>query len=106
MNVQDKKRLKRTICLKDEIEDYVKHLGLDEKMQELRMLSLWQECVGDSISRYSKPQYIKQKKLFVSVENAAWRYELSIRKEEIISRLNESLKKINKHTAIKEIVFI
>jgi len=106
MSLQDKKRLKRTICLKDEIDDYVKHLGLDEKMQELKMLSVWQECVGDSIAKYSKPQYIKQKKLFVSVENAVWRYELSVRKEEIILRLNESLKKINKYMAIKEIVFI
>ncbi len=106
MKMQDNKRLSRTICLKDEIEEYVKHLGLDEKMQELKMLSVWRECVGDSIAKFSKPQYIKQKKLFVSVENAAWRYELSIRKEEIISRLNENLKKINKHKVIKEIVFI
>jgi predicted nucleic acid-binding Zn ribbon protein len=100
--VDYKERANKTICLEDELEDYVKHIGLDDKMQELKILNVWNECVGDSIAKVSRPAGINRNKLFVSVENAAWRYELSARKKEIIDRVNNILKA----KLIKDIIFI
>lgn len=98
----DQNRVNKTVCLKDELNDFMKHIGLDDRMQDLKILNVWEECVGSSIAKFSEPIRIVKNKLYVKVENAVWRYELSVRKDEIIPRLNQSLNK----KLIKEIVFI
>lgn len=71
-------------------------------MEELKILEVWNECVGEAIAKYSKPVGLKNNKLMVSAENAVWRYELAARKEEIMDKINKHLNK----KEIKEIVFI
>jgi len=78
------------------------YIGFDSRMQELQILNIWSECVGEAIAKYSSPQEIRKNKLFVKVENAAWRYELSLNKTGIIEKLNTKLKK----KLIKDIIFI
>ena len=101
-NIDTKTRLNRPVCLKNELDEFMQYIGLDAKMQELKILNVWAECVGESIAKFSTPVGLKKSKLFVSVENAAWRYELSVRKKELIEKLNKELNK----KAIKEIVFV
>ena len=101
-----KSRLNKTICLKTEIDSFMKHMGLDEKLQDLKILDVWEKCVGSVIAGYSVPVHLKKNKLFVSVENAVWRFELSSKKEEIICKLNKILNKRDTKITIKEIVFI
>ncbi len=104
--IDTKTRLNRTICLKDELDDFMKYIGLDARMHELKILQVWKECVGETIAKYSKPVEIRKNKLLISVENSVWRYELSSRKTEIIQKLNENLKSTKGRKIIKEIVFI
>lgn len=78
------------------------YIGFDSRMQELQILNIWSECVGEAIAKFSSPQEIRKNKLFVKVENAAWRYELSLNKTGIIEKLNTKLKK----KLIKDIIFI
>lgn len=104
--IDTRKRTNKIVCLSEEMDEFVKYLGLDEKMEELKILEVWNECVGNAISKFSKPVELKRNKLFVRVENAVWRYELSTKKNEIISRLNIILNKEVKKKNIKEIVFI
>ena len=104
--IDTKTRLNRTICLKDELDDFMKYIGLDARMHELKILQVWKECVGETIAKYSKPVEIRKNKLLISVENSVWRYELSSRKTEIIQKLNENLKSSKGRKIIKEIVFI
>ena len=101
-----KARQKRFVCLEDELDDLLKHFGLDEKIQELKFLNIWEECVGPTIAKNSKPVEIKRHKLLVSVENAAWRYELSLKKVEIINELNKRMRDLKTGKHIKEITFI
>jgi predicted nucleic acid-binding Zn ribbon protein len=100
----DKKneRGSKVINLKNDLDEFMEYIGLSEKMQDLKILKVWNECVGDTISKFSKPVEIKKNKLYVSVENAVWRYELSARKEEILGRVNEILK----NKKIKDIIFV
>jgi len=95
-------RLNKVINLRTELDEFMDYIGLSSKMHELKILKVWNECVGDTISKYSKPVDIKKNKLYVSVENAVWRYELSTRKEEILERVN----KVLKNKIIKDIVFV
>jgi hypothetical protein len=99
-------RLNKTVCLKDEMDSFMKHMGLDEKLQDLKILDVWEKCVGQVIAGYSVPVHLKKNKLFVSVENAVWRFELAAKKEEIINKLNKILNKQDNKITIKEIVFI
>jgi len=104
--IDTKSRYNKAICLKDELDSFMKHIGLDEKLQDLKILEVWEECVGSVIAKNSIPVELRKSKLMVSVENPVWRYELASRKEEIISRLNVILDRKNKKGIIKDIVFI
>lgn len=101
-SIDTKTRANKTVSLKSEIDIFMNYIGLDARMQELQILNVWKDCVGNAIANYSSPVEIRKSKLFVRVENSAWRYELSIKKDEIIEKLNKSLKK----KIIKEIIFI
>jgi predicted nucleic acid-binding Zn ribbon protein len=101
-NIETRTRFNKTVCLKNELDNFMNYIGLDSKMQELHILNVWSECVGEAIAKYSSPQEIRKNKLFVKVENAAWRYELSLNKAGIIEKLNIKLKK----KLIKDIIFI
>ena len=96
------KRLEKTVCLNDELDNFMKYLGMDSRMQELQILNVWNECVGENIAKFSTPVKIERNKLFISVENAVWRYELNVRKPVILEKVNSILKNKN----IKDIVFI
>jgi len=103
--MKDEKKNERgskVINLKNDLDEFMEYIGLSEKMQDLKILKVWNECVGDTISKFSKPVEIKKNKLYVSVENAVWRYELSARKSEILERVNQ----IIKNKIIKDIIFV
>ncbi len=95
-------RLGKVINLRNELDEFMEYIGLSEKMQEMKILKVWNECVGETISKFSKPVDIKKNKLYVSVENAVWRYELSARKVEILERVNQNLK----NKLLKDIIFV
>ena len=101
---QEKKdgRLGKVINLRNELDEFMEYIGLSEKMQEMKILKVWNECVGETISKFSKPVDIKKNKLYVSVETAVWRYELSARKVEILERVNQNLK----NKVLKDIIFV
>ncbi|MBK6536235.1 MAG: DUF721 domain-containing protein [Ignavibacteria bacterium] len=101
-NIDTKTRFNKTVSLKSELDVFMDYIGLDAKMQELKILDVWSDCVGKTIAQYSTPVELRKNKLLVRVENAAWRFELSMKKEEIISRLNDNFRK----KLIKEIIFI
>jgi len=101
-SIDTKTRFNKTVSLKNELDTFMQYIGLDAKMQELQILNIWKECVGSAIANYSTPIEIRKNKLLVRVENASWRHELSMKKEEIIEKLNLKLKK----KIIKEIIFI
>lgn len=97
-----RKRIGKTVSIGSEIDNLLSYYKLDDKMEELKILEVWKECVGEAIAKYSRPVGLKNNKLMVSAETAVWRYELSARKEDIIEKINKHLHK----KEIKEIVFI
>jgi hypothetical protein len=58
--------------------------------------------VGEKRARVAIPIKNKKGVLFVKVEDAVWRFELTKRKDELIDKVNLHLKK----NTIKDIVFI
>jgi len=84
--------------LSSEVNELIR--GLRDYRKE--RFAFWENVVGEKISKVAIPVKDKKGVLFVKVEDSIWRFELSRRKEELINKLNEHLKK----NTIKDIVFI
>lgn len=97
-NPDFKKHAQNQSLLSNEIDKLIKGI---KRIRKSRFL-FWEEVVGMKISKVAVPVMNKNGVLFVKVEDSIWRFELSRRKEELLPKINEHLKK----NRIKEIVFI
>jgi predicted nucleic acid-binding Zn ribbon protein len=93
-----KKHTQHQAVLSTEIDKLIKGI---KKIRKSRFL-FWDEVVGEKIASVAVPVKNKNGVLFVKVEDAIWRFDLSRRKEDLLPKINEHLKR----NLIKEIVFI
>jgi len=87
--------------LKQAIEALIDQYKIQEKLSETVVLNDWEKIVGKMIARHTKNMYIKKRILFVELDNAALRNELSYAKTKLVTAINKSLNS----EAIDEIVF-
>ncbi len=76
------------ILLKDAISAFLKDNNLESKLNETRVISAWEEVVGKLVSRHTNQMYVKNRTLFVRVDSAALREELSYQGSKLIKKLN------------------
>jgi predicted nucleic acid-binding Zn ribbon protein len=81
----------RTKSLGDVIEELIARLGIKKKLHEQDAFVVWDEAVGERIAKIATPTRMLRGTLIVSVKSGAWRNELSMRKQEIVGRINELL---------------
>jgi len=82
-------RRSETSPVKDLIEALMKKYGADVKIAENRLIKAWYEMLGNTVGKYTKNIYIKDKKLYVSVSSSIVKAELQLIKDEHTKRLNE-----------------
>jgi len=85
------RQMSRTTALGDALDSLIENLGIRKKLREQEVFALWADVVGERIAKVAKPTRIVQGTLVVSVKTGPWRNELTMRKREIVDRLNESL---------------
>lgn len=73
------------------IREWLKANGLEEKVQEGSIPAYWEEIVGEAIARNARLERIDKGRIFISVDSATWRAEVTMRREEIRQRINERL---------------
>jgi len=83
------------------IDELVQSLGIKKKIQEYDAVVYWESVVGERIAQMTTATRILQGVLFVHVKTSTWRNELTLRKKEIIDKLNTVIG-IN---AVKDIKF-
>jgi predicted nucleic acid-binding Zn ribbon protein len=66
----------------------VRDLGIDQTLQQYNVLTSWASIVGEKIARVTMPQRIENGILFVQVSSAPWRAELTMRRMEILEKVN------------------
>jgi len=66
----------------------VNGLGIQKKLQEYDAVVYWENVVGERIAQMTTATRILQGVLFVHVKSSTWRNELTLRKKEIIDKLN------------------
>ena len=70
------------------LDELVKGLGIQKKLQEYDAVVSWESVVGERIAQMTTATRILQGVLFVHVKTSTWRNELTLRKKEIIDKLN------------------
>lgn len=81
----------RTKSLGDALDELIENLGIKKKLREQNVFDFWDSAVGERIAQVARPTRIAKGTLFVTVTSGVWRNELSLRKTEILGRLNEVL---------------
>ena len=66
-------------------------LGLTRKIKEAGVAVSWPELVGPEIAAHTHVIKLDHGKLFVSVDEPAWRQELTFQKQVIREKINSSL---------------
>jgi predicted nucleic acid-binding Zn ribbon protein len=78
------------ILLKDAIEAFLKENNLDTRLNETKLIGAWEEVAGKLVARHTNQMYVKNRILFVKVDAAALREELTYQKSKLIKKLNKS----------------
>ncbi len=66
----------------------VRELGIAPRMAQYDVIAAWPDVVGPQISRVTAPQRMENGVLYVTVTTAPWRAELSMKRLELIEKLN------------------
>jgi predicted nucleic acid-binding Zn ribbon protein len=66
---------------------------LEGGLRDARMLEIWPEAVGPLIAKHTRAAFLKQKKVFVEVDNPIWKQELFTNKRMALKKYNELLQK-------------
>jgi len=77
--------------IKDALKNMVDAYRLKPKLNQKKIEVIWAEAMGVGISRYTKEVKLRKDKLFLTIDSAPLRQELSYGKEKIIKILNEEL---------------
>ena len=84
------------------IQELAQNFGIDKKLQQYEAVTRWASIVGPQIAKETEPQKIEKGLLLVRVRTGVWRNELTMRKQEIIARLNREIG----IDAVKDIKFL
>ena len=95
-----RKRLKRPLPITRVLDETLKNLGMEVKLKQHGVWSLWGDVVGPAIFAHAQPSGVRDGRLFVAVEDSLWLHQLNYLKHQILVELNNKLGK----AALREIV--
>lgn len=74
--------------LGDVIREFIQSNRLESKLNETKVINLWEKVVGEMVSKHTKYIHIRNKVLYVSIDSPSLRNELSYSREKIVQELN------------------
>jgi predicted nucleic acid-binding Zn ribbon protein len=72
------------------IAELLKALGIDTTLRKFSVLTAWSDVVGEQIARVTEPDRIENGVLYVRVTTAPWRAELSMKRFDILKKVNRA----------------
>lgn len=67
--------------------------GLDRKFQDLEVIRCYRESVGEVIWKKTREAFVRERTLVLKMDSGPVKQELSFRKSQLISLINEMLNK-------------
>ena len=78
----------RPVSIQDAMLNLVRELGIAPRMAQYDIITAWPDVVGPQIARVTDPQRLENGVLYVTVTTAPWRAELSMKRLELVEKLN------------------
>ena len=75
--------------LENALEAYFQKIGLQDQLKMRKWLLIWPQVVGSHISRYTRALVIKEKTLWIEVNDSSWLYHLTSLQDKIIKDFNK-----------------
>jgi predicted nucleic acid-binding Zn ribbon protein len=94
-------RRSKTISLAEAMQDYIREMNLEEKLNEIGIINSWEETVGKAISSRTTKIFIRDQILYVHLNSSVVRSELLMFKQALLVKLNGKAGS----EVIKDIVF-
>ncbi|MBN1199413.1 MAG: DUF721 domain-containing protein [Bacteroidales bacterium] len=77
------------LTLREAIQEFLNTYRLDEKLLQRKVVESWGAVMGKMVSNHTTDLHIRNKKLYVKVDSAALRSELSYARTKICEALNK-----------------
>jgi predicted nucleic acid-binding Zn ribbon protein len=77
--------------ISEAIRNLFKEYGLEEAALANQAIYLWPEIVGHKVAKNCSASMVKGKTLFIKAKNSAWRNEIALQKEILISEINKRI---------------
>jgi methionine salvage enolase-phosphatase E1 len=81
-------RRSKPVIVGDLLSLFIKDSGLEKGYRDYQVLKLWNEILGDAISRATLSKRLEGRKLYVYLSSSVARDELFMRRSEIVSEIN------------------
>jgi hypothetical protein len=88
--------------LKHILQRFIKAIGGEEKIKQIRLQQNWEILMGKNINEQTQKIYFKNNILFLKIRSSVVKHELYMMKTEIIKHLRQS----NDQMIIEDIVFL
>jgi len=86
--------------IKEVLSLYIKEMGLESGLDEVRVCALWDELLGPSIASATKQKRLKEGKFYVQLQSSVVRSHLFTERKNIIVKINNAMGK----TLITELI--
>jgi predicted nucleic acid-binding Zn ribbon protein len=95
MKYKDKfaQRKSETSSLKEAIDSMIDAYKLRGKFDQNKLIASWEEMMGKPISRRTEKMFIKEKVLFVKLNSAPLRQELTMAKAKVLAIIHSNFDK-------------
>jgi predicted nucleic acid-binding Zn ribbon protein len=81
-------KVSRPVTIREAMQSLVRELGIAPKMAQYDVIAAWPDVVGPQIARVTDPQRMENGVLYVAVSTATWRAELSMKRIELVDKIN------------------
>jgi hypothetical protein len=94
------KRLSNESSISEVLQQFIQQNKLETGMDKIDVEQAWKDLMGNGVNSYTQEVILKGTTLYVKLNSAVLREELSYGKQKIIAMINEELKK----EVVKEVV--
>lgn len=67
----------------------LKDTGMEETAKKYEAITKWEEIVGPKVAGVTVPERVSHGTLIVKVTSSVWKYELTMRKQEILKKIHQ-----------------
>lgn len=84
------KRLANNQTIREVIEEMISAYHIEDKLNQTKVIGLWDQVVGKMIARETTHLYIKNRILYVKLNSPALRQELGYARTKLVKSLNKA----------------